>query len=465
MTIAEISRAVGEGKRTATEITEAALAEIEKTDSELHAFVRVMKDEALEQARDLDQKEEKGPLAGVVVAIKDNICTKEVPTSCGSKSLENYIPPYDAHVIERLREADAILIGKTNMDEFGMGSSTEFSSFGPTKNPHNPEYVPGGSSGGSATAVAAGQAVAALGSDTGGSIRQPGAFTGTVGFKPTYGRVSRYGLVAFASSFDQIGPITKTVDDARRIFDVITGVDPRDATSVDRPRGERIATLKGVKIGIPEQFFPKGLDSEVASSVEAAIAKAEGEGAIRVPISIPTLDSAISAYYLIAMSEASSNLGRYDGVHYGHRSEDAGDLLSLHLNSRREGFGDEVKRRILLGTFSLSSGYQEAWYGHALKVRRLIHEDFQKAFAKVDVLAGPTCPSAAFRFGEKVNNPLDMYLSDVFTVGANLAGLPAISIPSGKTEDGLPLGLQLMGKAYEDDPVLDIAEQIEKSLA
>ena len=306
MTVAEISRQVREGERTAVEVTQSALAEIERTDSDLHAFVRVMKDEALIQAEEVDSKKEKGSLAGVPVALKDNLCTKGLPTSCGSKSLEKYVPPYDAHVVEKLREAGAILIGKTNMDEFGMGSSTEFSSFGPTRNPVDPDHVPGGSSGGSAAAVASGQVPVALGSDTGGSIRQPGSFTGTVGFKPTYGRVSRYGLVAFASSFDQVGPLARKVDDARRVFDVIAGADARDATSVDRPRESWKGDLSGVKVGVPREFFPEGLDSEVASTVRAAIGKVETS----VSLSLPMLESAISVYYLIAMSEASSNLAR-----------------------------------------------------------------------------------------------------------------------------------------------------------
>ncbi len=459
MRVSEITRQVREGERTALEITGNALSEIDRTNPDLNAFVRVMKDEALEQAEQVDRRKDKGSLCGVPVAVKDNICTKGLPTACGSRSLEKYIPPYDAHVVERLREAGAILIGKTNMDEFGMGSSTEFSAFGPTRNPRNPDHVPGGSSGGSAAAVAAGQVAVALGSDTGGSIRQPAAFTGTVGFKPTYGRVSRYGLVAFASSFDQVGPLAETVDDARRIFDVIAGADSRDATSVDRPRQEGPGTLSGVKVGIPKEFFPGGLDPEVNGRVRSMIEKADTS----VPLSLPTLESAISAYYLIAMSEASSNLARYEGVHYGHRSEKAKDLLHLHLNSRREGFGSEVKRRILLGTYALSSGYQDAWYGHALKVRRLIHDDFQKAFQEADVIVGPTCPTAAFRFGEKVDDPLEMYLSDVFTVGANLAGLPAISIPCGNTAGGLPIGMQIIGKAYADDQVLGVAEAFEKA--
>ncbi len=460
MTVAEISRQVREGERTAVEVTQSALAEIERTDSDLHAFVRVMKDEALIQAEEVDSKKEKGSLAGVPVALKDNLCTKGLPTSCGSKSLEKYVPPYDAHVVEKLREAGAILIGKTNMDEFGMGSSTEFSSFGPTRNPVDPDHVPGGSSGGSAAAVASGQVPVALGSDTGGSIRQPGSFTGTVGFKPTYGRVSRYGLVAFASSFDQVGPLARKVDDARRVFDVIAGADARDATSVDRPRESWKGDLSGVKVGVPREFFPEGLDSEVASTVRAAIGKVETS----VSLSLPMLESAISVYYLIAMSEASSNLARYEGVHYGHRSDDAADLLRLHLHSRREGFGEEVKRRILLGTYALSSGYQDAYYNHALKIRRLLHDDFRRTFEEVDVIVGPTCPTAAFRFGEKVDDPLAMYLSDVFTVGANLAGLPAISIPCGKTAAGLPVGLQIMGKPYADDRVLGVAEAFEKAL-
>ena len=449
---------------SAVDVVQNFLGRIDAVDPKIHAFLTVLKDEALEQARGIDAKKQKGPLAGVPVAIKDNICIRGTKTTCGSKILENYVAPYDAHVIERLRAADAILIGKTNLDEFAMGSSTENSAFGPTRNPFDLERVPGGSSGGSAAAVAAGEAPLALGSDTGGSIRQPAALTGIVGFKPTYGRVSRYGLVAFASSLDQIGPFGRTVADAALLFEAIVGHDSRDSTSASVAWKSSPRDLAGLRIGVPDEYFGEGLDPEVRTAVLEALSRAERKGAQRVRVSLPTTRYGIAAYYIVAPSEASSNLARYDGVHYGHRTKNVEDVLSLYSRSRSEGFGPEVTRRIILGTFALSSGYYDAYYNRALKVRRRIQADFNAAFAQADVILGPTSPTAAFRIGDKSEDPLSMYLCDVYTVATNLAGLPGISIPCGLTKAGLPIGLQLQGRAFDDAQVLAVAAALEKEL-
>ncbi len=463
-TALEIRDLVRSRRASAVEVVQEHLRRIDAWEPRLHAFLTVMREEALEQARRVDAKSEKGPLAGVPVALKDNLCTRGVRTTCASRILEKYVPPYDAHVVERLRAADAVVIGKTNLDEFAMGSSTENSAFGPTRNPYDPERVPGGSSGGSAAAVASGEAALALGSDTGGSIRQPAALTGTVGFKPTYGRVSRYGLVAFASSLDQIGPFGRTVADAAQLFEVIQGPDSRDSTSANVPWERRARDLGGLRLGVPDEYFGDGLDSEVRAAVESALATAERAGAKRVRVSLPTTRYGIAAYYIVAPSEASSNLARYDGVHYGFRSARSEDVLSLYSRSRQEGFGREVRRRILLGTFALSSGYYDAYYNRALKVRRLIHADFERAFSEADVIVGPTSPTPAFRIGDKTEDPLAMYLCDVYTVAANLAGLPGISIPCGRTNSGLPVGLQIQGRPFDDAGVLATAEAWEREL-
>jgi aspartyl-tRNA(Asn)/glutamyl-tRNA(Gln) amidotransferase subunit A len=431
-----------------------------------------MPETALAQARSIDERlargEKVGALAGVPVAVKDNLCTTDAPTTCASKILANYLPPYDATVVRKLREADAVIVGKTNLDEFAMGSSTENSAFFTTRNPWNLECVPGGSSGGSAAAVAAGFAVLALGSDTGGSIRQPAALTGIVGFKPTYGRVSRYGLVAYGSSLDQVGPFGRTVREAALLAQVISGYDERDSTSVALPVPDFVGSLerdpKGLRLGVPKEYFGAGLDPEVRESVENAIGALTAQGAVRVEVSLPLTEFGIAAYYIVAPCEASSNLARYDGVHYGHRAKDYSDVVSLISKSRQEGFGAEVTRRIILGTFALSSGYYDAYYNRALKVRRRIKEDFDRAFDQCDVIVGPTSPTPAFPVGAKASDPLAMYLCDVYTVSTNLAGLPGVSVPCGMTRSGLPIGLQVQGRVFDDLGVLQAARAVERAL-
>jgi aspartyl-tRNA(Asn)/glutamyl-tRNA(Gln) amidotransferase subunit A len=460
-------------KTTATQVAERFLSRVDAIDPKVRAFLSVMKPVALAQAKRVDEKIARGGkpgmLAGLPVAVKDNICTTDAPTTCASKILETYRPPYDATVVRRIREEDAIIVGKTNLDEFAMGSSTENSAFFTSRNPWNLQCVPGGSSGGSAAAVAAGMAPLALGSDTGGSIRQPAALTGTVGFKPTYGRVSRYGLVAYGSSLDQIGPFGRSVRDAALLAQAISGHDPLDSTSVNQPTPDFLSGLerdaKGLRLGIPREYFGAGLDPEVRKSVEAAIGTLTAKGATRVEVSLPMTEYAIAAYYIVAPCEASSNLARYDGVHYGHRSKEYEDVISLLAKSRKEGFGAEVTRRIILGTFALSSGYYEAYYNRALKVRRRIKEDFDRAFEKCDVIVGPTSPTPAFPVGAKTEDPLAMYLCDVYTVATNLAGLPGISIPCGLTVSGLPIGLQIQGRVLDDAAVLQAARAFERELS
>ncbi|HVR84837.1 MAG TPA: Asp-tRNA(Asn)/Glu-tRNA(Gln) amidotransferase subunit GatA, partial [Planctomycetota bacterium] len=452
-------------KTTATQVAERFLSRLAAIDPKVRAFLSVNKDAALAQAKKVDEKlargEKAGLLAGIPVAVKDNLCTIDAPTTCGSKILENYRAPYDATVVRRLREEDAVIVGKTNLDEFAMGSSTENSAFFTSRNPWNLQCVPGGSSGGSAAAVAAGMAPIALGSDTGGSIRQPAALTGTVGFKPTYGRVSRYGLVAYGSSLDQVGPFGRSVRDAALLSQAISGHDPHDSTSVNQPVPDFVGQLdrdtRGLRLGVPKEYFSAGLDAEIRTSVEEAIAKLVAKGATRIEVSLPMTEYAIAAYYIVAPCEASSNLARYDGVHYGHRSKDYDDVTSLISKSRKEGFGPEVTRRIILGTFALSSGYYDAYYNRALKVRRKIKQDFDKAFESCDVIVGPTSPTPAFPVGAKVGDPLSMYLCDVYTVATNLAGLPGISIPCGLTSAGLPIGLQVQGRVLDDLGVLQAA--------
>lgn len=472
-TARELREAFTTGKTSASEIVESFLSRIKSVDPRVNAFVTVMEDQARKRAAELDAKLKRGDsmgrLAGVVVAVKDNMCVQGVPTTCSSRILREYTPTYDATVVARLLAEDAIVIGKTNLDEFAMGSSTENSGFFPTRNPWNLETTPGGSSGGSAAAVAAAMASAGLGSDTGGSIRQPAFMTGTVGFKPTYGRVSRYGLVAFASSLDQIGPFATTVYDAALLLSVIGGHDPRDSTSAHRPSEDYTASLerdpRGLRIGLPKEFFAGGVDPQIATLVEASVKALEKKGAKLVDVTLPRSKYGIATYYIIAPSEASSNLARYDGVHYGTRSKDASDIVSLYSRSRKEGFGPEVTRRIILGTFTLSTGYYDAYYLRALKVRRLIKEDFDRAFEQCDVIAGPTSPTGAFKLGEKVSDPLQMYLCDVYTVPTNLAGIPGISIPIGRASSGFPVGLQLQGRAFDDLGVLQAARAVERELA
>jgi aspartyl-tRNA(Asn)/glutamyl-tRNA(Gln) amidotransferase subunit A len=447
------------------------LQAIRQRDSRVKAFLHVNEAGALEQARAIDARRKKGeavgPLGGLPVAVKDVLCTRGQPTTCGSKILQNFLPPYDAHVIERLRQADAVLLGKTNMDEFAMGSSTENSAYQITGNPWDLERIPGGSSGGSAAAVAACEAPLSLGTDTGGSIRQPASLCGIVGMKPSYGRASRFGLVAFASSLDQIGPFAHTVADAALLLQVIAGHDQRDSTSVDRPVPDYTRTvedpIKPLTIGVAREYFGAGLDAEVEQSIRAALEVYRSLGARIEEISLPHSEYAIATYYLVATAEASSNLARYDGVHYGHRSKRPGDLIEMYARSRGEGFGPEVKRRIMLGTYALSSGYKDAYYVKALKVRRLIREDFDKAFGHCDVVMGPTSPTPAFKIGERSDDPLTMYLSDIYTISCNLAGIAGVSIPCGFTRTGLPIGLQILGAPFEEDKLLRIARMYEKA--
>jgi aspartyl-tRNA(Asn)/glutamyl-tRNA(Gln) amidotransferase subunit A len=460
-------------KTTALQVAERFLARIEAIDPKVRAFLSVNKPAALAAAKKVDEKiaagGKPGLLAGLPVAVKDNICTVDAPTTCGSKILETYRAPYDATVVRRLREEDAVIVGKTNLDEFAMGSSTENSAFFTTRNPWDLKCVPGGSSGGSAAAVAAGMAPLSLGSDTGGSIRQPAALTGTVGFKPTYGRVSRYGLVAYGSSLDQIGPFGRSVRDAALLAQAISGHDKLDSTSVDHPAPEFSTSLErdaaGLRLGVPKEYFGAGLDPEVRASVEAAIGALEKKGAKRVEVSLPMTEYGIAAYYIVAPCEASSNLARYDGVHYGYRSKEYDDVITMMATSREQGFGPEVTRRIILGTFALSSGYYDAYYNRALKVRRRIKQDFDRAFEQCDVIVGPTSPTPAFPVGAKASDPLAMYLCDVYTVATNLAGLPGISIPCGLTGAGLPIGLQIQGRVLDDLAVLRAARVFERELA
>ncbi|MBI1914215.1 MAG: Asp-tRNA(Asn)/Glu-tRNA(Gln) amidotransferase subunit GatA [Planctomycetes bacterium] len=458
------------GEMSAEALTAAFLAAIRQREPKVRAFLHVDEAGALEQARAVDLRRQRGeplgPLAGLPVAVKDLLCTRGQRTTCASKVLEDFVPPYDAHVVTRLKQAGAILIGKTNLDEFAMGSSTENSAYQVTRNPWDLERTPGGSSGGSAAAVAAGEAPLALGTDTGGSIRQPASLCGVVGLKPTYGRVSRLGLVAFASSLDQVGPFAHDVAGVARLLEVIAGHDPRDSTSVDRPVPPYSQSLerpvKPLAIGVPREHFGAGLDAAVEQAVRAALALYQRLGAEVKEVSLPNSPHAIAAYYLVATAEASSNLARYDGVHYGHRAAVYDDLIHMVERSRGEGFGAEVKRRIMLGTFVLSAGYKDAYYLKALKVRRLIRTDFDRAFQECEVIAGPTSPTPAFKIGERTDDPLTMYLSDVYTIGANLAGIAGISIPCGFTGTGLPIGLQLQAPPFEEEKLLRIARLYER---
>jgi aspartyl-tRNA(Asn)/glutamyl-tRNA(Gln) amidotransferase subunit A len=470
LTAAQLTKKIAARDISSTEVVSACLERIRSVDGRLKAFVTVTEAGALAQAKSVDEKiargEMVGALAGIPVAIKDNLMIRGVRTTCSSKILENYVAPYDATVIEKLAAAGAVFLGKTNLDEFAMGSSTENSALQTTRNPWNTDHIPGGSSGGSAAAVAARMAPLALGSDTGGSIRQPAACCGVVGFKPTYGRVSRYGLVAFASSLDQIGPFARTVEDCALLLKVIAGHDRRDSTSADVPVPDypaRLAeSIKGLKVGLPKEYFIEGLDKNVAAAVAAAVTKLEGLGADVREISLPHTGSAVAVYYIIAPSEASSNLARYDGVKYGFRAA-SGNLLEEYEKTRGQGFGPEVKRRIMLGTYALSAGYYDAYYGKAQKVRTLIRRDFEKAFETVDIIVTPTAPTPAFRLGEKVSDPLQMYLSDIFTISCNLAGLPGVSLPCGFSPGGLPIGMQILGRPFDEETVLRAAHQYEQS--
>ncbi len=460
-------------QENATTLAEEFYRKIEERDPAIHAFLALTRERALEKAgsnqSEADQDKQLPLLAGVPVAIKDTFMTRESVTTAGSRMLENFVAPYDATAVARLEDAGALILGKTNCDEFAMGSSNENSAFGPVRNPRDPERVPGGSSGGSAAAVAAGMAVAALGSDTGGSIRQPAAFCGVVGLKPTYGRISRYGLIAFASSLDHVGPITKSAKDAAIMLQVLAGHDPLDSTSSTKPVPDFVSAIeqpvRGMRIGVPDEYFPEGLDSEIRESVENSLENLHSAGCEIKRISLPHTKYAIPAYYIIATAEASANLARYDGVRYGMRAEGAKTLTEMYRRTRDSGFGAEVKRRILLGTYALSAGYYDAYYLKAQRVRTLVARDFENAFREVDVIVTPTTPSAAFKIGEKADDPLAMYLADVFTVTANLAGIPAISVPCGKSSTGLPIGLQILGRHFDESSVLRVAHVVEHELA
>lgn len=472
LTLADLQKQFTAGEVTARDIVQSYTLRINQVEPKIKAYITQTKDAAMAQAEALDGKlkgwRRTTPLMAMPVAVKDNICTEGVLTTCASRILGNFVPPYDATVIARLRQLGYLLIGKTNLDEFAMGSSTENSAFGPSRNPWNVGCVPGGSSGGSAAAVAADECAAALGSDTGGSIRQPAALCGVVGFKPTYGRVSRYGLVAFASSLDQIGPITKDVTDAAIMLNAIAGHDPLDSTSANLPvpdftRAFKKKDLKKLKVGVPREFFEEGLDPEVEQAVRAAIDELKNLGGEIREISLPTTDYAVAIYYLIATAEASSNLARFDGVKYGLRTKQTRDLLDMYMKTRQEGFGPEVKRRIMLGTYALSAGYYDAYYGKAQAARTMTKQDFDEAFKEVDLIVTPVTPTPAFKLGEKSEDPLQMYLSDIFTISVNLAGLPAIALPCGFSKAGLPIGLQLIGRPFEEDTILRAARAYEQS--
>ncbi len=468
-TIGELTRRYRGRTASPVAVTQAYLERIANVDGAVRAYITPTPERALAAAATSEVRWRAGtPLSaldGVPIAVKDLLCTKGVRTTCASRILEEFVPPYDATVVKRLEQAGAVLLGKTNMDEFAMGSSTEHSAFFPTRNPWDLSRVPGGSSGGSAAAVAADLAAAALGTDTGGSIRQPAAFTGTVGLKPTYGRVSRYGLVAFASSLDQVGPLTKDVHDAAVVLGAIAGHDPRDSTSVEVPvpdyAGRLGQPIDGLRVGVPGEYFVEGMDPEVERAVREAIGVLRELGAKPEPVSLPTTDFALAAYYVIAPAEASSNLARYDGVKYGLRALGARDLVDMSSRTRAAGFGGEVKRRIMLGTYVLSAGYYDAYYGKAQKVRTLIRRDFETALAEVDIIAGPTTPGVPFRFGER-EDPLAMYLNDLLTIPVNLAGLPGISVPCGFTSASLPIGLQLVGRPFDEGTLLRVAHAYER---
>ena len=470
-TIQRVRNALEDRSTTATSLTENYYARIDRDDPQIGAFLTLCKERASAQAQNIDQMAQRGdplpPLAGVPVGIKDVMATRGVRTTAGSRILERYIPPYDCTAVARLEAAGAIILGKMNCDEFAMGSSNENSAYRPVHNPRDLSRVPGGSSGGSAAAVAAGMAVATLGSDTGGSIRQPASFCGVVGLMPTYGRVSRYGLIAFASSLDHIGPLTNSVQDAATILRTIAGRDPMDSTSADVPVPDYVADLdkdvRGLKIGVAKEYFGEGLDPEVRSAVESAIDNLSQLGCQVIPVSLPHTSYAIPTYYLVATAEASSNLARYDGVRYGFRAQGVRNLSEMYRRSRDEGFGAEVKRRIMLGTYALSAGYYDAYYLKAQRVRTLLTRDFEDAFTKVDAIVTPTSPTVAFKLGEKADDPLAMYLADIYTVTADLAGIPGISIPCGVNRDNLPIGLQILGRHFDETTILRLAHAYEQA--
>ena len=471
MTAVELSKAIKEKKITVVEATEAALLQIEKCEPTVNAYVTIDKEGALKAAKEVQEKidngELTGPLAGVPVAIKDNMCTEGLLTTCSSKILYNFIPTFSSEAVLNLKKAGAVILGKTNMDEFAMGSTTETSYYGPTKNPRNTEHVPGGSSGGSAAAVAANECFYALGSDTGGSIRQPASYCGVVGMKPTYGRVSRYGLIAYGSSLDQIGPLCKDVTDCATIMEVICSHDSKDSTSVDREDNDFTSALKedvtGLRVGIPRDYFKDGIDLEVKDAILKAVEVLKSKGAIVEEFDLSLVDYAIPTYYTIAAAEASSNLERFDGIKYGYRTEEYEGLHTMYKKSRSEGFGPEVKRRIMLGSFVLSSGYYDAYYLKALKVKALIKKAFDDAFSKYDVIIGPAAPTTAPKLGESLSDPIAMYLSDIYTISVNLAGLPGISIPCGTDKNGLPIGMQIIGDCFNEHKIINAAYAYESA--
>jgi len=468
-TITQARELLKNKKLSSVQLTEAIFARIDQVEDKVQAFVHLTREKALQQAKTADARiaaGEEAPLLGIPIALKDLICTQGSRTTCSSKILDQFVSPYNATVTERLNQAGAVVVGKTNMDEFAMGSSNENSHHHPTMNPWDLSRVPGGSSGGSSAAVAAHECVAALGSDTGGSIRQPASFCGVTGLKPTYGRVSRFGLVAFASSLDQIGPLTKTVADSAIMMNVIGGKDPRDSTSADVPLPDFTKALqkdvKGMKLGIPKEYFTGGINPAVEKAVQEAIRTLESLGMKTVEVSLPHLDYAVATYYIIACAEASTNLSRYDGVKYGYRTEKSDNLVNMYENTREEGFGEEVKRRIILGTFVLSSGYYDAYYLKGQKVRTLIKQDFENALGQCDVIASPVTPYPAFKLGEKLDDPLQMYLADIYTISANLAGIPAMSIPCGFAE-GLPVGLQLMSRHFDEESLITVGHKFQQA--
>jgi aspartyl-tRNA(Asn)/glutamyl-tRNA(Gln) amidotransferase subunit A len=466
-TLKQLADGLAGDEFSSLEITQAYLQKIKSDDAKYNAFISVTEAQALDAAKQADEMRANGnagPLTGLPIAVKDIFCTDGVKTSCGSKMLDNFVAPYESTATQKLKDAGFVNLGKTNLDEFAMGSSTESSFYGPTKNPWDLNKVPGGSSGGSAVAVAAGLAPAALGTDTGGSIRQPAAFCGITGLKPTYGRVSRWGMIAYGSSLDQGGPMTQTAEDAALIMNTIAGFDPKDSTSMDQPVEDYTATLeqplKGLKIGLPKEYFGDALDDGIRSAVMEAVKEFEKMGAIVKEISLPRTDLSIPAYYIIAPAEASTNLSRFDGVKYGYRCEDPQDLMDMYLRSRSEGFGDEVKRRIMVGTYALSAGYYDAYYRKAQQLRRLIKQDFQAALADVDVIMGPATPSTAWNIGEKNQDPVAMYMEDIYTLSVNLAGLPGMSVPCG-FKDGMPVGLQVIGNYFSEAKLLNIGHQFQ----
>ena len=471
LTIHELREMLASGQVSAVEVTRDVLDRIEKVEDKVKAYITLDPELALQQAETADKKLKDGtggPLCGIPVSVKDVLCTDGMRTTCGSRILENFVPPYDATTVVKLKQAGAVLIGKVSMDEFAMGSTSEHCAFGPPKNPWNTEYICGGSSGGSAASVAADECIASLGTDTGGSIRQPASHCGVVGLKPTYGRVSRYGLVAFASSLDQVGPLTKDVTDCAQMMNVISGYDANDSTSVPQEapdfRNALTEGLRGMKIGIPKEYFLEGLDPEVEKNVLKGIELLREAGAETIEVSLPHTDYCVAVYYLIAPAEASSNLARYDGVRYGLRDKTSDALVDMYRNSRSQGFGDEVKRRIIIGTYALSSGYYDAYYKKASQVRTLITEDYRKVFERCDVLVSPVTPTPAWKLAEKIDDPMSVYLSDILTISANLAGIPGISVPCGFSGEGLPIGLQIQGAHFQEEKLLSAAFNLEQRL-